>query len=403
MSDKPATRQTMLFSPFKLRGVTFPNRIVVSPMQMYKAKPDGMANDWHFQHLAKYAVGGAGTVMTEGLIVDPVGRNTYGDLGIWSDDHVAGQKRLVDFLHDQGVLAAAQLHHAGPKSARQRPWEGLGPLGEREARRGEPPWQPVSSCEGRTLDHWHRPRALAVEEIAALVKAYGAAARRAEEAGFDIIDIHAAHGYLLHSFLSPVANLRDDEYGGDRNGRMRLALEIAEELRRNWPGDKPVFFRISCVDWRKDLDTRTDGWTIEDSFVLAMELRARGVDLIDCSSGGIRAENSLMDFAKRRKKLARGFQVPHAEAIRRKTGIPTMAVGAILDGPQAEAILQAGQADLIAVAREFLMDPHWALHAAQALGADPDWGLWPPSYGWWLELRERIGIESPAIPPAAQR
>lgn len=396
MSEKPAARETMLFSPFKLRGVTFPNRIVVAPMQMYKATPEGMATDWHFQHLAKYAIGGAGTVMTEGLIVDPIGRNTYGDLGIWSDDHIAGQKRLVDFLHGEGVLAAAQLHHAGPKSARQRPWEGLGPLGEAEAARGEPAWQPVSSCEGRTLDHWHQPRGLTVDEIATLVKAYGAGARRAEAAGFDLIDIHAAHGYLLHSFLSPVANMRTDGYGGDREGRMRIVLEIAEELRRNWPQDKPIFFRLSCVDWRKDLDTRTDGWTIEDSIALTRELHVRGVDLIDCSSGGIRAENSLMDYAKRRRKLSRGFQVPHAEAIRRETGVPTMAVGVILDGPQAEAILQAGQADLIAIGREALFDPHWGLHAAQALGADPDWKLWPPSYGWWLELRERIGIEDPA-------
>lgn len=387
--------ETLLFSPFTLRGVRFPNRIVIAPMQMYQATPDGMATDWHFQHLAKYAIGGAGTVMTEGLIIDPIGRNTYGDLGIWSDDHIPGQKRLVDFLHGQGVIAAAQLHHAGPKSARQRPWEGLGPLGDAEAAKGEPAWQPVSSCDGRTLDHWHQPRGLTEEEIHTLVKAYGQAARRANEAGFDLIDIHAAHGYLLHSFLSPVANFRDDAYGGDIDGRMRIVLEIAEELRRNWPDNKPIFFRLSCVDWRKDLDTRTDGWTIEDSILLTRALSSRGVDLIDCSSGGIRAENSLMDYKKQRRKLGRGFQVPHAEAIRATTGVPTMAVGVILDGPQAEAILQSGQADLIAIGREALTDPHWALHAAQALGADPDWNLWSPSYGWWLQLRQSIGIEDP--------
>jgi len=232
------------------------------------------------------------------------------------------------------------------------------------------------------------------DEIKKLVEDYGHAARRADKAGFDVLDIHCAHGYLIHSFLSPVANHRDDQYGGDLNGRMRLALEIAESLRASWPSDNPIFFRLSCVDWRKDLDTRTDGWTIEDSIVLARELHKRGVDLIDCSSGGIRAENSLMDYAKRRQKLKRGYQVPHAEAIRTATGIPTMAVGAILDGPQAEAILQAGQADLIAIGREALMDPHWGLHAAQALGIDPQWQKWPPSYVWWLELRERIGIEN---------
>ena len=384
---------TMLFSPFTLRDVTFPNRVVIAPMQMYKAAPDGLANDWHFQHLAKYAVGGAGTVMTEALIVDPIGRNTYGDLGIWSDDHVAPLARIAGFLQQQGSLAAAQLHHAGPKSSRQRPWEGLGPLGEAEAAKGEPPWQPVSSMASQTITGWHQPRAMTIDEIHRLIDAYAAGARRVDRAGFDVLDIHAAHGYLLHSFLSPVSNQRDDGYGGDLAGRMRLVLEIAEALRANWPAGKPLFFRLSCVDWRKDLDDRTDGWTIEDSITLSRELHARGVDLIDCSSGGIRAENSIMDFVKKRRKLKRGHQVPYAEAIRKETGIPTMAVGVILDGPQAEAILQAGQADLIAIGREALIDPHWALHAAQALGFDPDWSGWPPSYGWWLELRERIGVE----------
>lgn len=384
---------TLLFSPLTLRGRTFPNRIVIAPMQMYKAAPDGRATDWHFQHLAKYAVGGAGMVMTEALIVDPVGRNTYGDLGIWSDDHVAPLARIAAFVQGEGALAAAQLHHAGPKSSRQRPWEGLGPLGEAEAARGEPPWQPVSSTGDASVAGWHQPRAMSTDEIGRLVAAYAVGARRAHQAGFDVLDIHAAHGYLLHAFLSPVANQRTDGYGGDLAGRMRLVLEVAEALRTEWPAAKPLFFRLSCVDWRADLDDRTDGWTIEDSITLARELQQRGVDLIDCSSGGIRAENSIMDFAKRRRKLQRGHQVPYAEAIRRATGIPTMAVGVILDGPQAEAILQAGQADLIAIGREALSDPHWALHATRSLGADPAWAAWPPSYGWWLELRDRIGVE----------
>ncbi len=392
MNAQAPTPSAMLFSPYQLRGVTFPNRIVIAPMQMYMTKPDGLVTDWHFQHLAKYAVGGAGTVMTEALIVDPVGRNTYGDAGIWSDDHIPPLARIADFLRQQGAVPAAQLHHAGPKSSRQRPWEGLGPLGDKEAAKGEKPWQPVSSTDSASVAGWHQPRAMTVDEIKTLVEAYGAGARRVDRAGYDVLDIHAAHGYLIHSFLSPVANKREDGYGGDIQGRMRLALEIAESVRANWPAEKPIFFRISCVDWRKDLDDRTDGWTIEDSFVLARELHRRGIDLIDCSSGGIRAENSLMDYARKRQKLQRGFQVPHAEAIRRETGIPTMAVGVILDGPQAEAILQKGQADLIAIGREALTDPHWGLHAAQALGIDPEWQRWPPSYGWWLELRERIGI-----------
>ena len=382
-----------LFSPFTLRGVTFPNRIVIAPMQMYQAGPDGLATDWHFQHLAKYAVGGAGSVMTEALIVDPIGRNTYGDLGIWSEAHVAPLARIAAFLKSQGSIPAAQLHHAGPKSSRQRPWEGLGPLGAAEAARGEPPWQPVSSVAAKTIEGWHQPRAMSVADIGQLVGDYGEAAARVARAGFEVLDIHAAHGYLIHSFLSPVANTRNDEYGGDLEGRIRLAIEIAQSVRAHWPADRPLFFRLSCVDWRPDLDRRSDGWTIEDSITLARRLQACGVDLIDCSSGGIRAENSIMDFAKTRTKLKRGHQVPYAEAIRAATGIPTMAVGVILDGPQAETILRRGQADLIAIGREALTDPHWALHAAQALGDDSQWRRWPPSYGWWLELRERIGVE----------
>lgn len=301
--------------------------------------------------------------------------------------------RIAAFLQNEGAVAAAQLHHAGPKSSRQRPWEGLGPLGEAEAAKGEAPWQPVSSTGDASVAGWHQPRAMTLDEIRRLVDSYAAGARRVDRAGFQVLDIHAAHGYLLHSFLSPVANHRNDAYGGDLAGRMRLVLEIAEALRANWPAEKPLFFRLSCVDWRADLDTRTDGWTVADSIILSRELHRRGVDLIDCSSGGIRAENSIMDFAKRRQKLKRGHQVPYAEAIRAATGIPTMAVGVILDGPQAEAILQASQADLIAIGREALTDPHWTLHAAQALGADPGWTAWPPSYGWWLELRDRIGVE----------
>ncbi|MGM0743228.1 MAG: NADH:flavin oxidoreductase/NADH oxidase [Pseudomonadota bacterium] len=385
--------KNLLFSKYELRDVIFPNRIVLAPMQMYKATPEGKATDWHFQHLAKFALGGFGTVMTEALIVEPRGRSTYGDCGIWSDDHIPGLRRIADFLHEQGSLAAAQLHHVGPKAARQRPWEGLQPLGAADAARGEAPWQPVSSSASKTLSGYHEPKELTACEIKKLVEDYAAATIRVGQAGFDVLEIHAAHGYLLHSFLSPIANLRTDEYGGNLQDRMRIVLEIAEAVRMAWPSSKPIFFRISCVDWRPDLDNRTDGWTIEDSLVLAKELHTRGIDVIDCSSGGIRAANSMIDYAKKRRKLARGYQVPYAEEIRSKTGVPTMAVGTILDGPQAEAILQNGQADLIAVAREALSNPNWGVHAAQALGIDPEWEKWPPSYGWWLRMRERTGIE----------
>ncbi|NYT22243.1 NADH:flavin oxidoreductase/NADH oxidase [Alcaligenaceae bacterium] len=381
-----------LFSSYSLRDVTFPNRIVVAPMQMYRARQDGKLTDWHFQHYAKWASGGFGTIMTEALMVDPVGRNTYGDLGIWDDAHIEPLRRLADYLHEQGRVAAAQLHHAGPKASRQRPWEGLGPLGEAEAARGERGWQPVSSVSARTIDGWNLPRELSQDEIKGLVRKYGQAARRVHQAGFDVLDIHAAHGYLLHSFLSPIANTRDDAYGGDIHGRMRFLLEVVEAVRSEWPAGKPLFVRISCVDRRKDIDTEQDGWVIEDSIVLARELAARGVDLIDCSSGGIRAENSGMDYVKKRQPVRKGHQVPYAEAIRSQTGIPTMAVGAIIDGPQAERIIASGQADLVAIGRQALRDPHWALNAAHSLGVDPDWSLWPPSYGWWLALREKIGV-----------
>jgi 2,4-dienoyl-CoA reductase-like NADH-dependent reductase (Old Yellow Enzyme family) len=390
----PAARTSLLFSPFNLRSVTFPNRVVIAPMQMYVAAQDGMATDWHLQHLGKFAVGGAGTVMTEAMFVDPVGRNTYGDLGIWSDAHIPGLRRIVDFLHAQGSLAAAQLHHSGPKSARRRPWDGFSPLDASDAARGEPPWVPVSSTSHATTAGWQRPHQMTIAEIAKLVRDYGLGARRAAEAGFDVLDIHAAHGYLIHSFLSPINNDRKDAYGSDFAGRTRFALEIAEELRRTWPADKPIFFRLSCVD------RIPGGWEIEDTIALARALKARGIDLIDCSSGGIRDTTSLTQFARTRQKLRRGYQVPYAEAVRRGAGMPTMAVGAILDGPQAEAILQQGKADLIAIGREALNDPHWALHAAQALGVDPEWRCWPPSYGWWLQMRESIGIVDEEQPSA---
>lgn len=381
------TRTPHLFTPFTLRGVTFSNRIVIAPMQMYVAKQDGLATDWHFQHLAKFAVGGAGTVMTEAMFVDPVGRNTYGDLGIWSDAHIAGLRRIAAFLHAQGTLAAAQLHHSGPKSGRRRPWDGFNALDDSDAARGEPPWTAMSSTGHATTAGWRAPHAMTIPEIRTLLEAYGHGARRAAEAGFDVLDIHAAHGYLIHSFLSPINNDRRDAYGGDFAGRSRFALEVAESVRRYWPADKPLFFRLSCVD------RLPGGWEIEDTIALARELAARGVDVIDCSSGGIRDMTSITQFARQRQKLRRGHQVPYAEAVRRATGIPTMAVGVILDGPQAEAILAAEQADLIAIGREALYDPHWALHAARALGADPGWQRWPPSYGWWLNQRETIGIE----------
>jgi len=386
--DKP-----LLFTPFQLRNVTFSNRAVLSPMQLYRAGPDGKMTDWHIAHLQKFAIGGFGTVITEAVFVTPEARSTWGDCGLWSDAQVEPLQRLTNSLHAMGCVAGIQLHHAGPKSSRRRPWEGMGPLLSEHAEIGEPPWQSVSSSAGRTVDGWNPPCAMTLAEIPTLVEAYVAAARRADRAGFDLLNLHAAHGYLLHSFLSPVANARTDAYGGSLEGRMRLVLEIAAAVRAVWPSDKVMQVRMSCVDWRPDLEGRDDGWTIADSIVLAKRLKAIGVDMVDCSSGGIRAENTAIDFARKRLKYRRGFQVPYAAAIRRDADLPTMAVGIILDGPQAEAILAEGKADLVAVAREALVNPNWPLLAANALMGKEAWSLWPSSYGWWLEMRDRVGIE----------
>ncbi|WPZ37188.1 NADH:flavin oxidoreductase/NADH oxidase (plasmid) [Thalassobaculum sp. OXR-137] len=387
-AEKPA-----LLTPLTLRGVELPNRMVLSPMQTYMAGTDGQATDWHFQHLARFATGGFGAVMTEALMVTPEGRNTYGDLGLWEDAQIAPLARIARFMKSAGAVPAAQLHHAGPKASRQRPWDGRGPLVEADAAaRGETAWRPVAAWNDSTVEGWHIPRTLEIDEIREIVKAFGAAAARAVEAGFEFIDIHSAHGYLLHSFLSPVSNYRQDAYGGDLHGRMRFSLEVAEAVRANLPDEVPLVFRLSCVDWRPDLDDRTDGWTIEDTLTLSAALRERGVDMIDCSSGGIRAASSGTDFLLKRQKLQRGHQVPYAARIRQDLEMPTMAVGVIIDGPQAEEILQQGSADLIAIGREALVDPHWALNAAGAVLGAQDWDRWPSSYGWWLRMREDIGI-----------
>lgn len=372
-----------LLSPFSLRSVTVPNRIVVSPMQMYRATADGMCTDWHLVHLGKYAIARFGTVFTEVLCVEPRGRSTYSDAGIWSDAHIGPLRRISDFIRAEGSVPAAQLGHCGPKSSRQRPFDGLQPLGPDDADRGEPPFQTVAATAKPAAPGYPAPRALTVTEITELVDSFGDAARRCDEAGFDILDIHAAHGYLIHSFLSPLGNERSDGYGGDAPRRMRFALEIAEALRRNWPEEKPILFRLSCIDRFEG------GLEVADTIALAHELKARGIDAIDCSSGGIKGPNSLFSLSKK-DALAPGYQVPLADAVRKGAEMPTMAVGMIMDPDHAEEIVQNGKADLIALAREALSNPHWALHAARALTEDQNFDAWPPNMGWWLEVRQRM-------------
>jgi len=367
----------LLFTPIELRGVKLRNRIVISPMCTYSAK-DGLVNDWHLVHLGKLAQGGAGLVFTEAAAVEPHGRITHGDIGIWSDEQVPGLARIVSFIKSQGAVAAIQLAHAGRKASMQRPWHGNGPLDDADRARGEQVWDVVAPSAIALDEGWLKPHELSVGEIHDLQSNWCLAAERALQAGFEVIEIHSAHGYLGHEFLSPITNKRSDEYGGDLAGRMRFTLELAGRLRKVWPEDKPLFTRISSVD---NIDS---GWTIEDSIALARELKDRGVDVVDCSSGGLMGSATAA-----RVKRGPGFQVPFAERIRRDAGISTMAVGLILDGPQAEQILQSRQADLIAIGREVLNNPNWPLHAEAQLGCQGHFESWPEQYGWWLDKRQQ--------------
>lgn len=342
----------LLFSPLPVRGVTLPNRIAVSPMCQYSSD-DGFANDWHLVHLGGRAVGGAGLVMVEATAVVPEGRITYGDHGIWKDEHVAMLKRIAAFIKSQGAVPAIQLAHAGRKASCEVPWNG----GLAIAPDQPNGWQvvapsPVPFKEGDPVPH-----ELSIAEIRGVVDAFAAATRRALAAGFEVIEIHGAHGYLTHEFLSPLSNFRQDQYGGSFANRARLALEITEAVRREMPVELPLFMRISCTDWAEG------GWTIEDSVQLAKLVKPLGVDLMDCSSGN--------NVATAQIPFAPGFQVPFAERIRKEAGILTGAVGLITEPKQAEAILQAGQADVVLLAREMLRDPYFPMHAAQALGVAP--------------------------------
>jgi len=373
MSQSP-----LLFSPLKLRGLTLKNRVVISPMCQYSAK-DGFPNDWHFVHLGKMATGGAGLVFTEAAAVEANGRITYGDLGIWSDEQIPAYRRITDFIRSQNSVPAIQLAHAGRKASMQRPWHGNGPINDTDRARGEDVWRTVAPSAVAMDSGWLVPHELSVSEIKSLQDRWRQAALRSLEAGFEVIEMHSAHGYLSHSFLSPLSNKRTDAYGGDLNGRMRYSLELAEVLRAAWPKDKPLFVRVSSVDGLEG------GWTIEDTVTLAKEFAARGVDVLDCSSGGL-----LGSATAARIKRGPGFQVPFAERVKKETPLKTMAVGLILDGPQAEQILRDDQCDLIAIGRQSLYNPNWALHAQVALGAQGEYEAWPQQYGWWLDKRQHI-------------
>jgi 2,4-dienoyl-CoA reductase-like NADH-dependent reductase (Old Yellow Enzyme family) len=340
-----------LFEPLTLRGATSRNRIWVAPMCQYSAV-DGMPGSWHLVHLGARAVGGAGVVLTEATAVCPEGRISPQDAGIWNDEQAAAWAPIAAFVREQGALAGMQLAHAGRKASARRPWEGRGAVSPDDGG-----WTPVAPSE-LAFPGLADPVALDEDGIAKVRADFVAATRRALSAGFDLVEVHAAHGYLLHEFLSPLSNARTDGYGGDLAGRMRLVLEVVEDVRAVWPQDRPLVLRISASDWVEG------GWTPEESIALAKEAAARGVDLVDCSSGG----NVLADIP-----VGPGYQVPFASAVRAGAGVATGAVGLITEPAQAEQVLAEGHADVVLLARELLRDPHWPLRAAAELGADVAW------------------------------
>jgi 2,4-dienoyl-CoA reductase-like NADH-dependent reductase (Old Yellow Enzyme family) len=348
MSSLPSPH---LMTPLAIREITLRNRIAVSPMCQYSSE-DGFANDWHLVHLGSRAAGGAGLVCMEAAAVAPRGRISPSDLGIWKPGHIEFLARITRFLHSQGAAAGIQLAHAGRKGSTRPPWEGGGVQPESDGG-----WQCVAPSAVPFRAGEPVPHELSKAEIHSLIDGFRDAAGRALLAGFDIVEIHGAHGYLIHQFLSPLSNRRTDEYGGTLDNRLRLALEVTEAVRGVWPARLPLFFRISATDWVPG------GWTADDSVALARRLQTLGVDLVDCSSGG--------NAADARIPLGPGYQVPFAERIRRETGILTGAVGLITTPHQADEIVRQGQADMVLLAREFLRDPYFPLHAASALGGKP--------------------------------
>jgi 2,4-dienoyl-CoA reductase-like NADH-dependent reductase (Old Yellow Enzyme family) len=349
----------MLFEPLALRSITLRNRIAVSPMCQYSSE-DGFAGDWHLVHLGSRAVGGAGLVFTEAAAVEARGRISPWDLGIWKDEHVAALARIVQFARAQGAVMGIQLAHAGRKASTARPWEGGRPV---DLDAGG--WRPVVAPSALPFDDGYQvPEALSELQIGDIVAAFAAAAGRARAAGFQVIELHAAHGYLIHQFLSPVANHRRDRWGGSFDHRVRLTLEIVRAVRRVWPDELPLLVRLSATDW---LGER--GWDLGDSVELARRLRDAGVDLVDCSSGGI-APGVAIDAGP-------GYQTPFAQRIRTEAGIATAAIGFLTSAQQAEHVLRSGQADLVLLARQLLREPYWPLQAARELGVDV---AWPPQY-----------------------
>ncbi len=368
----------LLFTPIELRSVTARNRVVVSPMCQYSSA-EGGPTDFHLVHLGKFAMGGAGIVFCEETSVEERGRKSYHCAGIYNDAHVAQYRRINDFIRSQGAVPAIQIGHSGRKGSGCAPWDGYRSLTADDAKHGEPPWQTVSASAVPASATSIVPQALDRSEIGALVAHWREAALRAANAGYDIIEVHAAHGYLIHQFLSPVTNQRNDAYGGDLAGRMRLCLEIVEAVRAAWPADRPVFMRVSAVDGANSR------WSVDDTVELVRAAKERGAEVVTTSSGGINGPGTATLVPR-----YPGYHVPYAERVRAEAGVKTIAVGLITEAHHAEEILQQGQADLIALARELLWNPNWPAHAARELGVENYLELLPRGYSWWLRRREEI-------------
>jgi|TARA_E500000081_G_scaffold65436_1_gene67667 2,4-dienoyl-CoA reductase-like NADH-dependent reductase (Old Yellow Enzyme family) len=366
--------ETPLFSSLKIKSKTFRNRVVLSPMCQYKAK-DGIISDWHLQHYSRFAFSGLGAAFIEATGVSPEGRIGHGCTGIWSDDHVEGLSKIVKTFNQYDCLSGIQLAHAGRKASFLRPWDGASPITEND--KIEPAWQTIGPSAIPINNSSPVPKEMTIEDINRVKEDFKNAAIRANIAGFDIIEIHGAHGYLLHSFFSPISNMRNDQYGGNFENRIRFAMEIIADIKSVWPENKPLFYRLSSID------APGQGATIEDNVQLAKSLKIAGVDVIDCSSGGITGSPVLT-----KSKIIPGFQVPYSEKIKKEAEISSMAVGAIINADQANEIILNKRADLVAMGRELLADTQWVYKAATHFKLENAKSFLPDSYSFYLSRRD---------------
>ncbi|MCU1480928.1 MAG: hypothetical protein JWQ19_1714 [Subtercola sp.] len=377
--ESPSSVESRLHSPLAIRGITLKNRIMVSPMCMYGAGLDGFATDFHVVHLGRFALGGAGLVMVEATAVEERGRISNGDLGLWNDAQIEPLARVARAVSGLGAVPAIQLAHAGRKAAISAPWNGMSPLTAEDALRGDTGWPVVGPTSTPAGTGWPTPSELSGSDIGEVIQNWADAARRAMDAGFDVIELHAAHGYLIHSFLSPISNTRTDEYGGSWQNRLRFPLELIDAVRGVMPADKVLMYRTSSVDGIEG------GLSIDDTVRITDELVAHGVDVVDTSSGGVTAERSLDTRVRRGFAFHAGF----SREIKQRTSALTATVGLVIDAEQAEALVREGFADIVAVGREMLNDPNWAHHTQRVLeGANYE--AWRQESGWWLDKREAI-------------